>query len=215
MTIRVVIADDHAAIRAGLRMILDVEDDIEVVGEAADGDVAVAQARALRPQVVLMDIRMPGVDGLTATERITDGGLAKVLILTTFDLDEYVFRALRAGASGFVLKSASGQSLVEAVRTVAAGDGVLAPEVTRAVITAFAATNQAAAQPAPPGLGELTEREREVLDCLGDGLSNAQIAGLLFIGETTVKTHVSRVLTKLGVRSRVQAAILAREIRDR
>jgi DNA-binding NarL/FixJ family response regulator len=215
MTIRVVIADDHAAIRAGLRMILDVEDDIEVVGEAADGDVAVAQARALRPQVVLMDIRMPGVDGLTATERITADGLAKVLILTTFDLDEYVFRALRAGASGFVLKSASGQSLVDAVRTVAAGDGVLAPEVTRAVIAAFAATNQAAAQPAPPGLGELTEREREVLDCLGDGLSNAQIAGLLFIGETTVKTHVSRVLTKLGVRSRVQAAILAREIRDR
>ncbi|MCC3330074.1 response regulator [Nocardia abscessus] len=215
MTIRVVIADDHAAIRAGLRMILDVEDDIEVVGEAADGDVAVAQAKALRPQVVLMDIRMPGVDGLTATERITADGLAKVLILTTFDLDEYVFRALRAGASGFVLKSASGQSLVAAVRTVAAGDGVLAPEVTRAVITAFAATNRAAAQPAPPGLGELTEREREVLDCLGDGLSNAQIAGLLFIGETTVKTHVSRVLTKLGVRSRVQAAILAREIRDR
>ncbi|WP_280244191.1 response regulator transcription factor [Nocardia abscessus] len=215
MTIRVVIADDHAAIRAGLRMILDVEDDIEVVGEAADGDVAVTQAKALRPQVVLMDIRMPGVDGLTATERITADGLAKVLILTTFDLDEYVFRALRAGASGFVLKSASGQSLVEAVRTVAAGDGVLAPEVTRAVITAFAATNHAAAQPAPPGLAELTEREREVLDCLGDGLSNAQIAGLLFIGETTVKTHVSRVLTKLGVRSRVQAAILAREIRHR
>ncbi|MBF6335750.1 response regulator transcription factor [Nocardia abscessus] len=215
MTIRVVIADDHAAIRAGLRMILDVEHDIEVVGEAADGDVAVAQAKALRPQVVLMDIRMPGVDGLTATERIIADGLAKVLVLTTFDLDEYVFRALRAGASGFVLKSASGQSLVEAVRTVAAGDGVLAPEVTRAVIAAFAATNQAAAQPAPAGLGELTEREREVLDCLGDGLSNAQIAGRLFIGETTVKTHVSRVLTKLGVRSRVQAAILAREIRDR
>lgn len=215
MTIRVVIADDHAAIRAGLRMILDVEPDIEVVGEAADGDVAVAQAKALRPQVVLMDVRMPGVDGITATERITADGLGKVLILTTFDLDEYVFRALRSGASGFVLKSTSGRALVEAVRAVAAGDGVLAPEVTRAVISAFAASSQAAMQSAPSGLGELTEREREVLDCLGDGLSNAQIAGRLFIGETTVKTHVSRVLAKLGVRSRVQAAIVAREIRDR
>ncbi|MBF6296800.1 response regulator transcription factor [Nocardia amamiensis] len=215
MTIRVVIADDHAAIRAGLRMILDVEDDIEVVGEAADGDIAIAQATALRPQVVLMDVRMPGMDGIAATERITADSSARVLILTTFDLDEYVFRALRAGASGFVLKSASGNSLVEAVRSVAAGDGVLAPEVTKSVISAFAASNQAVSQSVPAGLEELTEREREVLHCLGDGLSNAQIAARLFIGETTVKTHVSRVLMKLGVRSRVQAAILAREIRDR
>jgi DNA-binding NarL/FixJ family response regulator len=213
--IRVLIADDHGAIRAGLRMILDAAGDIEVVGEAADGDIAVAQAKALRPDVVLMDVRMPGVDGITATGRITTDGLAKVLILTTFDLDEYVFRTLRAGASGFVLKSASGQSLVDSVRAVAAGDGVLAPEVTAAVINAFAATTLENTEPAPDSFADLTEREREVLDCLGEGLSNAQIATRLFIGETTVKTHVSRVLTKLGVRSRVQAAILAREAEQR
>ncbi|MEU8898114.1 response regulator transcription factor [Nocardia sp. NPDC048505] len=214
MTIRVLIADDHGAIRAGLRMILDSAADIEVVGEAADGDVAVAQAKALRPDVVLMDVRMPGVDGITATERITADGLARVLILTTFDLDEYVFRTLRAGASGFVLKSTSGAALVDSVRAVAAGDGVLAPEVTRAVIGAFAATAVEPQAAAPDGFADLTEREREVLDCLGDGLTNAQIATRLFIGETTVKTHVSRVLTKLGVRSRVQAAIVAREARE-
>ncbi|WP_280362941.1 response regulator transcription factor [Nocardia wallacei] len=210
MTIRVLIADDHGAIRAGLRMILDTAEDIEVVGEAADGDIAVAQTRALRPDVVLMDVRMPGVDGITATAQITAESLAGVLILTTFDLDEYVFRALRAGASGFILKSVSSQELLAAVRSVAAGDGVLAPEVTRAVITAFATTGPPA-EPEPDLLTGLTEREREVLSCLGEGLSNAQIAARLYIGETTVKTHVSRVLTKLGVQSRVQAAILARE----
>ncbi|WP_280482820.1 response regulator transcription factor [Nocardia cyriacigeorgica] len=214
MTIRVLIADDHSAIRAGLRMILDAAEGIEVVGEAADGDVAVAQARALRPDVVLMDVRMPGVDGIAATARITADGVAKVLILTTFDLDEYVFRTLRAGASGFVLKSVSGQDLVASVRAVAAGDGVLAPEVTRKVIDAFAAAPSTQTHREPDGLADLTERELEVLECLGDGLSNAQIAARLFIGETTVKTHVSRVLTKLGVRSRVQAAILARELRE-
>ncbi|MEU4313689.1 response regulator transcription factor [Nocardia sp. NPDC024068] len=215
MTVRVLIADDHAAIRAGLRMILDTAGDIEVVGEAADGEVALAQTRALRPDVVLMDVRMPGVDGITATGRITDGDLARVLVLTTFDLDEYVFGSLRAGAAGFVLKSASGPALIAAVRAVAAGEGVLAPEVTRAVIDTFAGSG-AAVRPMPPrGLADLTAREREVFGCLGGGLSNAQIAGRLFISETTVKTHVSRVLTKLGIRSRVQAAILARELEDR
>ncbi|MEV0359794.1 response regulator transcription factor [Nocardia sp. NPDC050697] len=208
MATRLLIADDHGAIRAGLRMILDAEPDLEVVGEAADGEVAVAQARALRPDVVLMDIRMPGTDGIGATERITADGSARVLVLTTFDLDDYVFGALRAGAAGFVLKSVSGAALVQAVRAVAAGDGVLAPEVTRSVMAA--AARGGAAPAGPPGLADLTERERDVLACLGEGLSNAQIAGRLFIGETTVKTHVSRVLTKLGVRSRVQAAIVAR-----
>lgn len=211
--IRVVIADDHAAIRSGLRMILSATDGMEVVGEAADGDVAVAQCKALRPDVVLMDVRMPGRDGIEATQEITTAGLARVLILTTFDIDEYIFRALRAGAAGFLLKAASAEKLVEAVRAVAAGDGVLAPEVTRTLIDAFASS-----APAPtarhPGLADLTEREREVLDCLGDGLSNAQIGARLFIGETTVKTHVSRVLTKLGLESRVQAAIVARESAD-
>ncbi|WP_328397327.1 response regulator transcription factor [Nocardia sp. NBC_00416] len=212
MTIRVLLADDHAAIRAGLRMILEGAGDIEVVGEAADGDVALAQARALRPDVVLMDVRMPGVDGITATTRVTEAGLARVLVLTTFDLDEYVFGSLRAGAAGFVLKSASGPALVDAVRAVAAGEGVLAPEVTRAVIDAFAGTPPERPPDLPAGMAELTGREREVFGCLGGGLSNAQIAARLFISETTVKTHVSRVLTKLGMRSRVQAAILAREL---
>lgn len=215
MTIRVLIADDHGAIRAGLRMILDDADGIAVVGEAADGDIAIGQARALRPDVVLMDVRMPGVDGITATERITADGTGKVLVLTTFDLDDYVLRTLRAGAAGFILKSTSASALVDAVRAVAAGDGVLAPEVTRAVIGAFAAADPEPAPAAPAGSADLTEREREVLDCLGEGLSNAQIAARLFIGQTTVKTHVSRVLTKLGVRSRVQAAILVRGLDGR
>ncbi|MBJ8341413.1 response regulator transcription factor [Antrihabitans sp. YC3-6] len=206
--IKILIADDHAAIRSGLRLILGSVDGMVVVGEAADGDVAVAQTKALRPDVVLMDVRMPGVDGIAATEQITTDGLAKVLILTTFEIDEYVFRALRAGASGFMLKSASADTLVDAVKSVAAGDGVLAPQVTRTLIDAFASTAPDAAT--PPGVADLTEREREVLDCLGDGLSNTQIASRLYIRETTVKTHVSKVLTKLGVASRVQAAIVAR-----
>ena len=210
MTVKVLVADDHGAIRAGLMLILGNAEGIEVVGEAADGAAAVRQARALKPDVVLMDVRMPGTDGITATRQVIAEGLAEVLVLTTFDLDEYVHAALRAGAAGFLLKSVEAPRLIEAVKLVAAGEGVLAPQVTRKLITAFAQTADKPAA-APAGLGELTDREREVLGCLGAGLSNAQIATRLRIGETTVKTHVSRVLTKLDLRSRVQAAILAQE----
>ena len=206
--IRVLVADDHSAIRFGLTTILGHAEGIEVVGEAADGAAAVRQARALRPDVTLMDVRMPGTDGIAATRELVSAGLTQVLVLTTFDLDEYVHGALRAGAAGFLLKSVEASRLIEAVKLVAAGDGVLAPQVTRRLITAFAARPEAAV---PHGLGDLTEREREVLGCLGEGLSNAQIGTRLHIGETTVKTHVSRVLAKLGLRSRVQAAILAQE----
>ncbi|MGW4486181.1 response regulator [Amycolatopsis sp. NPDC004368] len=191
-------------------MILGNAEGIEVVGEAADGATAVHQTRALKPDVVLMDVRMPGTDGITATRELVAEGLAQVLVLTTFDLDEYVHAALRAGAAGFLLKSVEAPRLIEAVKLVAAGEGVPVPQVTRKLITAFA---QSAGKPAaaPPGLADLTDREREVLGCLGDGLSDAQIGTRLHIGETTVKPHVSRVLTKLGLRSRVQAAILAQE----
>ncbi|MFI6026891.1 response regulator [Amycolatopsis magusensis] len=210
MSIRVLVADDHGAIRAGLVMILNHAEGIEVVGEAADGATAVRQARALRPDVTLMDVRMPGVDGIAATRELVAEQLGQVLVLTTFDLDEYVYASLRAGAAGFLLKSVEAARLVEAVRLVHAGEGVLAPQITRKLISAFA-TAEPPKPVTPPGLAELTEREREVLGCLGEGLSNAQIASRLFIGETTVKTHVSRVLTKLDLRSRVQAAILAQE----
>ncbi|WP_206791546.1 response regulator transcription factor [Amycolatopsis sp. MtRt-6] len=210
MTIRVLVADDHSAVRFGLTTILGHAEGIQVVGEAADGAAAVRQARALRPDVTLMDVRMPGTDGIAATRQLVAEGLTQVLVLTTFDLDEYVHGALRAGAAGFLLKSVEAPRLIEAVKLVAAGDGVLAPQVTRRLITAFAASGPEPG-PAPPGLGDLTEREREVLGCLGEGLSNAQIATRLHIGETTVKTHVSRVLAKLDLRSRVQAAILAQE----
>jgi DNA-binding NarL/FixJ family response regulator len=208
--IRVLVADDHAAIRAGLVMILGSAEGIEVVGEAGDGAAAVRMARSLRPDVVLMDVRMPGMDGIEATRELTRDGVCDVLVLTTFDLDEYVQGALRAGAAGFLLKSVDSVRLVESVRMVAAGDGVLEPKVTRRLLTAFAAAMPRPSR-TPDGLDQLTDREREVLVCLGEGLSNQQIGKRLYIGETTVKTHVSRVLTKLDLRSRVQAAILAQD----
>jgi DNA-binding NarL/FixJ family response regulator len=206
--IKVLIADDHAAIRAGLTMILDGAPDIEVVAEAADGAAAVRKASALRPDVVLMDVRMPGTDGIEATRQVIEAGSAQVIVLTTFDMDEYVYGAMRAGAAGFLLKSVDAPRLLESVRLVAAGDGVIEPSVTRRLMAAFAS---APAPVAVPGLDELTQREHEVLVCLGEGLSNQQIARRLGVGEATVKTHVSRVLTKLDLRSRVQAAVLAKD----
>ena len=208
MSVRVLVADDHAAVRQGLVLVLNRAEDIEVVGEAADGDGAVRMARSLRPDVVLMDVRMPG-GGIEATRVLVREGVCQVLILTTFDLDEYVYSALQAGAAGFLIKSVEAPRLVEAVRLVARGEGVLSPEVTRRVISRFVAPDPAPAR--PPGLDELTDRERDVLVRLGEGLSNQQIARRLNIGETTVKSHVSHILTKLDLRSRVQAAILARE----
>jgi DNA-binding NarL/FixJ family response regulator len=207
-TIRVLVADDHAAIRAGLTMILDGAPDIEVVAEASDGAAAVRKAAALRPDVVLMDVRMPGTDGLAATRQVIEAGSAQVIVLTTFDMDEYVYGAMRAGAAGFLLKSVDAPRLVESIRLVAAGDGVIEPSVTRRLMSAFAS---APAPVAPPELSALTQRERDVLECLGEGLSNQQIARRLGVGEATVKTHVSRVLTKLDLRSRVQAAVLAKD----
>jgi DNA-binding NarL/FixJ family response regulator len=206
--IRVLVADDHAAIRAGLSMILDGAPDIEVVAEAEDGAGAVWKAKALRPDVVLMDVRMPGTDGIEATRQVIAAGTAQVIVLTTFDMDEYVYGAMRAGAAGFLLKSVDAARLVESVRLVAAGDGVIEPSVTKRLMATFASSPKPVA---PPGLDELTQREHEVLVCLGEGLSNQQIARRLGVGEATVKTHVSRVLTKLDLRSRVQAAVLAKD----
>ncbi|RAY13924.1 DNA-binding response regulator [Actinomadura craniellae] len=207
--IRVLVADDQSAVRAGLVLILGAAPGIEVAGEAADGVQAVALARDLRPDVVLMDVRMPRLDGISATRELA--GVADVLVLTTFDTDEYVFGALRAGAAGFLLKDVDADRLIEAVRTVAAGEGIIAPAVTRRLIDAFAAGPREPAGP-PPDPGELTPRERQVFACLGEGLSNGEIAARLDMAETTAKTHVSRILAKLGLRSRVQAAILAREL---
>ncbi|MCM2426116.1 response regulator [Streptomyces sp. RKAG337] len=209
--IRVVVAEDQSAVRAGLVMILRSAPDIAVVGEAADGEEAVLLARELRPDVVLMDIQMPRLDGVEATRRVVAEQLADVLVLTTFDLDEYVFGALRAGAAGFLLKDTDAERLLEGVRLVARGDGMIAPAVTRRLIGAFA--GQPVKRSADPAvLDVLTPREREVLACLGSGQSNAEIAVRLEMAEATTKTHVSRILGKLEMRSRVQAAVLAQEL---
>jgi len=207
--LRVVIVDDQALMRTGFRMILESAD-IDVVGEAENGLEALSVVAAANPDVVLMDIRMPELDGVEATRRITEtGSAAHVLILTTFDLDEYVYSALQAGAAGFLLKDTPPEKLIEAVQVVAAGNALLAPSITRRLIAEFAAN--APSMTTVTGLEDLTERETEVLQEMARGLSNAEIAAALFVGETTVKTHVGRVLMKLGVRDRVQAVVLAYE----
>jgi DNA-binding NarL/FixJ family response regulator len=211
MTIRIVLADDQPLVRSGFRMILEAEQDLEVVGEAADGDEAVAAARGLQADVVLMDVQMPNLDGLEATRRIAkDAKLSsRVLILTTFERDDYVFEALRAGASGFMLKNASPEELVRAVRVVAAGEALLAPSVTRRVIEEYA--QRAAPRNNDAAIAQLTDRELEVLRLLATGKSNAELAAHLFLGEGTVKTHVSHLLGKLRLRDRVQAVVFAYE----
>jgi DNA-binding NarL/FixJ family response regulator len=213
MSIRVLLVDDQALIRAGFRMILDAEDDMDVVGECADGTQAVDSVRRLKPDVVLMDIRMPEMDGIEATRLIAGGdgdASPRVLMLTTFDLDEYVYDALRAGASGFLLKDVPAEQLVEGIRVIAQGDALLAPSVTKRLIHEFA-RGGASQRSAPASLEELTPRELEVFKLIARGMSNAEIAAELVVSETTVKTHVARVLMKLGVRDRVQAVVLAYE----
>jgi DNA-binding NarL/FixJ family response regulator len=211
MSVRVVLVDDQALIRTGFKMILETEDDIEVVGEASDGEQAISMTRSVRPDVVLMDVQMPTMDGLEATGRIVqDASIpSRIVILTTFERDDYIFEALRAGASGFLLKNAPSEELVHAVRVVAAGDALLAPSVTRKVIEGFI---RRPAQRINEGeLRRLTERETEILQLLATGKSNSELAAHLFVGEGTIKTHVSSVLTKLGLRDRMQAVIFAYE----
>jgi DNA-binding NarL/FixJ family response regulator len=211
MSIRVLIADDQALVRAGFRKLLESAPDVEVVGEAADGREAIDLTRRLRPSLVLMDIRMPRMDGIEATRRLTaDGDGVRVLVLTTFGLDEYVYEALRAGASGFMLKDAPPEELLAAVEVVARGDALIAPAVTRSVIEEFVRRSPARSEP-PPVIAGLTDREREVLELLARGLSNAEIAERLVVSSGTVKTHVAHVLSKLDLRDRVQAVILAYE----
>jgi DNA-binding NarL/FixJ family response regulator len=207
MTIRVLVVDDQSMVRAGFRLLLSEEPDMEVVAEASNGRDAIAQAARFHPDVVLMDIRMPELDGLEATRRILAADAsARILILTTFDLDDYVFQALRAGASGFVLKDDPPEQLIAAVRTIAAGEALLSPAVTRRVIRHF---TRLSTQPAPPALDSLTTRETEVFRLITRGLSNAEIGRELYISDTTVKTHVTRLLQKLDLRDRAQAIVLA------
>jgi len=211
VTIRVLLCDDQALVRSGFRLILESREDLEVVGEAQDGREAIELARRVDPDVILMDIRMPNVDGVEATRRLVAGGSrARIVILTTFDLDEYVFESLRAGASGFLLKDVQPTQLVDAIRVVAAGEALLAPSVTRRLLERFAHTLPGEEKP-PLELASLTERELEVLKLLAGGLSNAELAERLFLSETTVKSHISSVLRKLGLRDRVQAVVLAYE----
>src|SRR3954464_13202565 len=228
MSIRVLLVDDQALVRAGFRMILDAEDDIEVVGEASDGEQAVFSAQQFNPDVILMDVRMPNMDGIEATRKIVSGNGApvevsedadpaldrpRVLMLTTFELDEYVYESLRAGASGFLLKDVPADQLVSGIRVVAEGEALLAPSVTRRLIQDFSAARAAKAmeENPPAGLDELTAREMEVFKLIARGMSNNEIATELVVSETTVKTHVARILMKLGLRDRVQAVVLAYE----
>ncbi|MGW3423222.1 response regulator [Streptomyces phaeochromogenes] len=211
-SIRVLIADDQQMVRQGFTVLLNTQPDIDVVGQAVDGLDAIAKVAELDPDVVLMDIRMPELGGIEATRRITEKTpQIRVLVLTTFDLDEYVYEALRAGASGFLLKDASADQLAEAVRVVAAGDALLAPGITRRLIAEFSRLDSTPRAPLKQRVGELTERETEVLALIAQGLSNAEIAERLFVAEQTVKTHVGRILVKLGLRDRTQAAVFAYE----